>query len=98
MLVISRKLNEAIVIGDGLEVRVMRVGRDGVRLGVTAPSSVSVHRAEVYDQIREENRVAPAAENSADSLAERLRRSSGRLVAEGESAPVAVPASQQSSE
>ena len=74
MLVFTRKRHEAIVIGDGIEVRVLRVGRDGVRLGVTAPSSISVHRREIYDQIREENRVAAAATTSAASLAERLRR------------------------
>ena len=47
MLVFTRKRHEAIVIGDGIEVRILRVGRDGVRLGVTAPSSVSVHRREI---------------------------------------------------
>ncbi len=76
MLVFTRKRHEAIVIGDGIEVRVLRVGRDGVRLGVTAPSSISVHRREIYDQIREENRVAAVATTSPASLAERLRRGS----------------------
>ncbi|MDP1569105.1 MAG: carbon storage regulator CsrA [Vicinamibacterales bacterium] len=61
MLVFTRRRDEAIVIGDGVEVRVLRVGRDGVRLGVTAPSHVAVHRHEVYEQIREENRSAAAA-------------------------------------
>jgi carbon storage regulator len=74
MLVFTRKRHEAIVIGDGIEVRVLRVGRDGVRLGVTAPSSISVHRREIYDQIRAENRVAATVSTSAASLAERLRR------------------------
>jgi carbon storage regulator len=77
MLVFTRKRHEAIVIGDGIEVRVLRVGRDGVRLGVTAPSSISVHRREIYDQIRAENRVAASATTSAASLAERLRRGLG---------------------
>jgi carbon storage regulator len=81
MLVFTRKRHEAIVIGDGIEVRVLRVGRDGVRLGVTAPSSISVHRREIYDQIREENRVAAAATTSAASLAERLRRGPREQVA-----------------
>jgi len=76
MLVFTRKRHEAIVIGDGIEVRVLRVGRDGVRLGVTAPSSISVHRREIYDQIRAENQVAATTTASAAGLAERLRRTS----------------------
>jgi len=61
VLVFTRKRNQAIMIGDGVEVRVLRVGRDGVRLGVTAPPAVPVHRREVYELIREENRRAAAA-------------------------------------
>jgi carbon storage regulator len=74
MLVFTRKRHEAIMIGEGIEVRVLRVGRDGVRLGVSAPSSISVHRREIYDQIREENKVAAAAVPSVEDLAGRLRR------------------------
>jgi len=55
MLVFTRRRHETIMIGDGIEVRVLRVGRDGVRLGVTAPAQVQVHRKEIYDQIREVN-------------------------------------------
>jgi carbon storage regulator len=74
MLVFTRKRHEAIMIGEGIEVRVLRVGRDGVRLGVSAPSSISVHRREIYDQIREENKVAAAAVPSVEDLTGRLRR------------------------
>lgn len=73
MLVFTRKRDEAIVIGDGIEVRILRVGRDGVRLGVVAPPSVAVHRREVYDQIRRENEAAAAATAGARELASRLR-------------------------
>ena len=64
MLVFTRKRNETIMIGDGVEVRVLRIGREGVRLGVTAPASVPVHRREIYDQIREENQKAAARPGS----------------------------------
>jgi carbon storage regulator len=74
MLVFTRKRHEAIVIGDGIEIRVLRVGRDGVRIGVSAPPSVSVHRREIYDQICEENRVAARAVMAAEDLAAHLRR------------------------
>ena len=61
MLVFTRKRGEAIVIGDGIEVQVLRVGRDGVRLGVTAAPSVPIHRKEVYEQIRAANQAAAGA-------------------------------------
>ena len=76
MLVFTRKLNEAIVIGDGIEVKVLRIGRDGVRIGVTAAPSVPVHRQEIYDQIRQANRAA--ASTSADDIVRRLRGSAER--------------------
>jgi carbon storage regulator len=74
VLVFTRKRDEAIVIGDGIEIRVLRVGRDGVRLGVTAPADVAVHRREIYEQIRTANRSAATAAGGLDSLIERLRR------------------------
>ena len=55
MLVFTRKRDEAIVIGDGIEIRVLRTSREGVKIGVTAPPSVAVHRREIYDLIRAEN-------------------------------------------
>ena len=75
MLVFTRTRGEAIVIGEGIEVRILRVGRDGVRLGVVAPPSVPVHRREVYDQIKKENQSAAGAAEGARRLASRLRAS-----------------------
>jgi carbon storage regulator len=74
MLVFTRKRDEAIMIGDGVEIRILRVGKDGVRIGVSAPPSVSVHRREVYDQIREENVNAARAVTGLEGLAAQLRR------------------------
>lgn len=74
MLVVTRKLNEAIVIGDGIEVVVLRNGRDGVRLGITAPPHVPVHRREVYDTIRAANASAAEGIPSATHVVERLRK------------------------
>lgn len=73
MLVVTRKRNEAIIIGDAIEVRVLRVGRDGVRLGITAPSSVPVHRTEIYKLICEENRAAAGGALLPGDLAARIR-------------------------
>ena len=57
MLVLSRKRNEAIVINDDIEIVVVEIRGDKVRLGVVAPKEVSVHRREVFEAIRrnEEN-------------------------------------------
>ena len=74
MLVFTRKLDEAIVIGDGIEVRVLRVGKDGVRLGVTAASHVPVHRREIYDQIKAANVLAVADAATVDDVIQRLRQ------------------------
>lgn len=52
MLVLSRKKNESIVIGDNITVVVVEIRGDKVRLGIEAPTEVSVHRNEVYEAIR----------------------------------------------
>lgn len=51
MLVLARKHRESIVIGDDIEITVVAIRGDKVRLGVKAPNSISVHRREVYDAI-----------------------------------------------
>lgn len=58
MLVLSRKFNENIVIGDDIVVKVVRLEGDVVKLGIQAPASVSVHRQEVYDEIQRSNKTA----------------------------------------
>ncbi len=58
MLVLSRQRDETIMIGDDIEVTVVDIRGDKVRLGITAPREISVHRKEVYDAIRRENREA----------------------------------------
>jgi carbon storage regulator len=74
VLVFTRKRNDAIVIGDGIEIRVLRIGRDSIRLGVKAPPSVPVHRLEIYEQIREANRQAAEARDLPSDVASRLRK------------------------
>jgi carbon storage regulator len=58
MLVLSRQRDETIMIGDDIEVTVVDIRGDKVRLGITAPKEISVHRKEVYDAIKRENRAA----------------------------------------
>lgn len=75
MLVFTRRRNEAIIVADGIEIRVLRVSRDAVRLGVNAPPDVPVHRHEIYEQIREENcRAAQAGTDAAASVPDALER------------------------
>lgn len=55
MLVLSRQRDETIMIGDDVEITVVDIRGDKVRLGITAPRSIQVHRKEVYDAIKREN-------------------------------------------
>jgi carbon storage regulator len=52
MLILSRKLNESIVIDGRIIVKVLRIDRDTVKLGIQAPADLQVHRQEVYDAIQ----------------------------------------------
>ena len=54
MLVLSRQKDESIMIGDNVEIIIVDVRGDKVRLGITAPKDISVHRREVYDAIQRE--------------------------------------------
>jgi carbon storage regulator len=54
MLVLTRKPGQSIMIGDGVEVQVLSVAGEKVRLGITAPRDVSIFRNEVYDRIENE--------------------------------------------
>ena len=61
MLVLTRKLGEGIAIGDDIKIIVMQIKGRQVRLGVKASSSTSVHREEVFQRIKDENRNASRA-------------------------------------
>ncbi|MCX8065911.1 MAG: carbon storage regulator CsrA [Candidatus Hydrogenedentes bacterium] len=58
MLVLSRRENESIMIGDDIEVKILEIKENQVKIGINAPRSVPVHRLEVYLLIKEENRQA----------------------------------------
>lgn len=55
MLVLSRQRDETIMIGDEIEITVVDIRGDKVRLGITAPTRIAVHRKEVYEAIKAEN-------------------------------------------
>lgn len=54
MLILTRRVGETVVIGDQVQVTVLGVKGNQVRLGVTAPKDVAVHRSEIYDRIQKE--------------------------------------------
>lgn len=58
MLVLSRQRDETIMIGDDIEITIVDIRGDKVRLGITAPATIPVHRKEVYEAIQRENRDA----------------------------------------
>ncbi len=58
MLVLTRKLNEAIQIGENIEVKIVGIEGDQIKLGITAPKEIDVHRKEIYLQIQAENKQA----------------------------------------
>ena len=59
MLVLSRQKNESIMIGDDIEVTIADVKGDKVRLGISAPKNIAVHRREVYEAIQREKNMTP---------------------------------------
>ena len=65
MLALSRKKNEAIVINNDIEITVLEVKGDQVKIGITAPKEVPIYRKEVYLQIQEANKAAVDAEGMA---------------------------------
>ena len=73
MLVLTRRAGESIVIGDDVRVVVLDVHGDTVRLGIDAPRSVQVHRAEVYAEVQAANAAAVSSESDVDTIAARLR-------------------------
>lgn len=68
MLVLRRKVGEAIVIGEGIQVKVVSVQGDQVKLGIEAPQHVSVYRQEIHEAIQEENRQATVKQVSLNLL------------------------------
>ena len=75
MLVLTRKVNEKIKIGDDIIINILEIGKGGVRIGIDAPQSVSVHRQEVYDKIQDENlKASQGVLSNIEDLASLLRK------------------------
>ncbi len=74
MLVLARKVGQAIVIGDNIEITVIEVRGEQVRIGIDAPKSISVHRKELLEQIKAENIQVATQHISSDELPDVLKK------------------------
>lgn len=72
MLVLTRKKGQSIVIGDKIEITVVEIFGDQVRIGIKAPREVGVHRKEIYTEIKKENE--EAAKSNIQDLADILKK------------------------
>lgn len=102
MLVLSRQRDETIMIGDDIELTVVDIRGDKVRLGIKAPAHVAVHRKEIYDAIKRENQQAACLKQgelgSVHSLAaKRANRRSVPTAANLANRPGAVPPAKRES-
>ena len=68
MLALSRKANESIIIGNDIEITILEVKGEQVKIGINAPKSIPVYREEVYEQIKEANKEA-----ASDAVQENLK-------------------------
>lgn len=75
MLVLTRRVGESIVIGGDIEVTVLDIKGESIRIGVEAPRETSIQRAEILAAVGEENAAAAAASVSEDAIADAVLRS-----------------------
>jgi carbon storage regulator len=84
MLVLSRQRDESIMIGDDVEITIVDVRGDKVRLGITAPKNIPVHRREIYDAIQREKAQKAAEAGTEDKAPEEQTESAEEAAPEEE--------------
>lgn len=68
MLALARKVNQSIMIGNDIEITLLEIKGDQVKIGINAPKSVPIYRKEIYVQIQEENKKASEGEVDVETL------------------------------
>lgn len=68
MLALARKVNESIMLGNDIEITLLEIKGDQVKIGISAPKSVPIYRKEIYLQIQEENKQAAGQEIDVEAL------------------------------
>ncbi len=74
MLILTRKLDESIIIDGNIEVKVIGIEEGKIKLGISAPKEIEIHRKEIYDQIQEENRKAAKGNLDLKDLVDLFRK------------------------
>lgn len=72
MLALSRKQNEAIILGNDIEITILEIKGEQVKIGITAPKSIPVYRKELYAQIKAANQEAIEQANALENLKDLL--------------------------
>jgi len=74
MLALSRKMNESIMIGNDVEITILEVKGDQVKIGISAPKSVPIYRKELYMQIKEANKEAAETTATDEALKQLFKK------------------------
>ena len=78
LLILTRKVGEAVAIGDDIQISIVEIKGTQVKLGIQAPKNIEVHREEIYQKIQEENRRAALVSKDALGAVEDLVRNKNR--------------------
>ncbi|MFN8009143.1 MAG: carbon storage regulator CsrA [Terriglobia bacterium] len=82
MLVVTRRKDEKLMIGNEIEVQILKIGKDSVRIGIKAPDHVSVHRFEVFESIMASNLAAMKSRPPNKELLKTLIKAPGKKPSE----------------
>lgn len=74
MLALSRKINESIIVGNDVEITILEIKGDQVKIGINAPKSVPIYRKEIYIQIQEANKEAATSNADLEALKDLFKK------------------------